>query len=82
MSFRTILRYLIDPHFEAAARMEELAVFCRESRVDEVMLFVAAEELSVGQASASFFRHPGEGRDLTVSTGRTGKIPAFAGMTI
>jgi hypothetical protein len=27
-------------------------------------------------------RHPGEGRDLTVSAGRTGEIPAFAGMTI
>ena len=26
-------------------------------------------------------RHPGEGRDLTLPEKRTGKIPAFAGMT-
>jgi len=26
-------------------------------------------------------RHPGEGRDLTLSSNRTGEIPAFAGMT-
>ena len=26
-------------------------------------------------------RHPGEGRDLTVSSQCTGEIPAFAGMT-
>jgi hypothetical protein len=28
------------------------------------------------------FRHPGEGRDLTLSVFRTGEIPAFAGMTM
>ena len=28
-----------------------------------------------------FHRHPGEGRDLTLSVCRTGEIPAFAGMT-
>ncbi|MFZ5725931.1 MAG: hypothetical protein ACOY4C_05920 [Pseudomonadota bacterium] len=27
------------------------------------------------------YRHPGEGRDLTLSGYRTGEIPAFAGMT-
>jgi hypothetical protein len=27
------------------------------------------------------YRHPGEGRDLTLSVFRTGEIPAFAGMT-
>ncbi|MEQ8309543.1 MAG: hypothetical protein RIA72_02465 [Sphingopyxis sp.] len=30
----------------------------------------------------SFIRHPGEGRDLTLTVDRTGEIPAFAGMTI
>jgi len=30
----------------------------------------------------SLIRHPGEGRDLTLSVCRTGEIPAFAGMTI
>jgi hypothetical protein len=29
-----------------------------------------------------FNRHPGEGRDLTLSVYRTGEIPAFAGMTM
>jgi hypothetical protein len=28
-----------------------------------------------------FKRHPGEGRDLTLSVCRTGETPAFAGMT-
>ncbi len=28
------------------------------------------------------FRHPGEGRDLTLTIFRTGEIPAFAGMTM
>ncbi|HMP44696.1 MAG TPA: hypothetical protein PKD99_06285, partial [Sphingopyxis sp.] len=27
-------------------------------------------------------RHPGEGRDLDLSSCRTGEIPAFAGMTL
>jgi hypothetical protein len=26
-------------------------------------------------------RHPGESRDLSLMEGRTGEIPAFAGMT-
>jgi hypothetical protein len=30
----------------------------------------------------SLIRHPGEGRDLTLSVCRTGEIPAFAGMTM
>jgi hypothetical protein len=29
----------------------------------------------------SFLRHPGEGRDLTLSPRRADEIPAFAGMT-
>ncbi len=48
MAYRYILRYLIDPGFEETERVEELARFCRESRVEEVMLFFAAEELSPG----------------------------------
>ncbi len=48
MSFRYILRYLIDPRFEPEQRMNELVTFCRESRIEEVMLFIAAEELSAG----------------------------------
>jgi len=31
--------------------------------------------------SVFHLRHPGEGRDLTLSQRRTGEIPAFAGMT-
>jgi hypothetical protein len=30
----------------------------------------------------SLIRHPGEGRDLTLSVCRIGEIPAFAGMTM
>lgn len=48
MSFRYILRYLIDPHFDAAARIAELVDFCRQSSVEEVMMFITAEELSGG----------------------------------
>ncbi len=33
-------------------------------------------------APCSIIRHPGEGRDLTFSSCRTGEIPAFAGMTM
>ena len=47
-SFRYILRYLIDPHFHAPARMRELVAFCKASRIEEVMMFVTAEELSAG----------------------------------
>lgn len=48
MSFRYILRYLIDPQFEAAERVAELVSFCQDSRIEEVMLFITAEELSTG----------------------------------
>ncbi len=48
MSFRTILRYCIDPHFHPEARLDELVSFCREAKVEEVMLFIGAEELSTG----------------------------------
>lgn len=47
-TFRYILRYLIDPAFQARERIEELVCFCRQARIEEVMMFVAAEELSDG----------------------------------
>ena len=47
-SFRYILRYNIDPRFHADERIEELAALCRKGRIEEVMLFLAAEELSAG----------------------------------
>ncbi len=46
--FRYILRYLIDPAFHPETRIEELARFCKAARVEEVMLFLGAEELSAG----------------------------------
>ncbi len=46
--FRYILRYLIDPTFHPEARIEELARFCQSAKVEEVMLFLGAEELSAG----------------------------------
>ncbi|MBE2205135.1 MAG: hypothetical protein IAE94_12440 [Chthoniobacterales bacterium] len=47
-AFRYILRYSIDPGFEVEARMEELVTFCRDAKVEEVMLLICAEELSPG----------------------------------
>lgn len=47
-SFRYILRYKIDPDFHPAERLEELVALCREGGIQQVMLFITAEELSVG----------------------------------
>jgi hypothetical protein len=47
-NYRYILRYLIDPHRDAGERLEELVGFCREARIDEVMLLLQTEELSAG----------------------------------
>ena len=47
-TFRYILRYEIDPLFSADERIEELLRFCTETRIEEVMLFLLAEELSNG----------------------------------
>lgn len=47
-AFRYILRYEIDPLFAAEDRIRELVGFCRRSRIEEVMLFLFAEELSTG----------------------------------
>ena len=46
--YRYILRYQIDPVFHAEDRIEELALFCRASGIDEVLLFHHAEELTPG----------------------------------
>jgi hypothetical protein len=47
-SFRYILRYQIDPDREPEQRLEELLQLCRTGRIEEVMLFFTAEELSTG----------------------------------
>ncbi|MFW6413694.1 MAG: hypothetical protein ACOCZS_00200 [Verrucomicrobiota bacterium] len=51
MSYRYILRYTIDPEFNSEDRIEELAQFCLESRIEEVMFLFTAEELSLGHAT-------------------------------
>ena len=51
--FRYILRYLIDPTFHPDDRVEELVAFCRASRIEQVMLFIAPEELSAGHPTQS-----------------------------
>ncbi len=48
MSFRYILRYFIDPGFFPEDRIAEIVRFCVDSRTEEVMLFLTAEELSAG----------------------------------
>lgn len=48
MSFRYILRYFIDPGFFPEDRIAEIVRFCVDSRIEEIMLFLAAEELSAG----------------------------------
>lgn len=47
-AFRYILRYQVDPCFAAEDRIAELVDLCRRSRIEEVMLFLFAEELSTG----------------------------------
>ena len=47
-TFRNILRYKIDPFFNADDRIEEIVQFCQDSQIEEVMLFLLAEELSMG----------------------------------
>ncbi|MBN1342554.1 MAG: hypothetical protein JXQ73_07730 [Phycisphaerae bacterium] len=51
-SFRYVLRYKIDPAFHADERIDELVCYCRQSRTEEVMLFLTAEELSTGHPTA------------------------------
>lgn len=51
-SFRYILRYLIDPDFRSDERIDELIEFCRSAKVEEVMMFLTAEELSAGHPTS------------------------------
>ncbi|MDQ8192821.1 hypothetical protein QEH59_00190 [Coraliomargarita sp. SDUM461004] len=46
--FRTILRYSIDPQSDVDFYIDELLTFCQSSQIEEVMLLLCAEELSVG----------------------------------
>jgi len=55
-TFRYILRYEIDPLFNANERIEELLRFCIEARIGEVMLFLLAEELSNGHPTLEELR--------------------------
>lgn len=57
MSYRYILRYLIDPFFDPEARLKELVAFCQSARIEEVMLFVTAEELSAGHPTSEELDH-------------------------
>lgn len=50
--FRYILRYLIDPQFRAEERIVELVDYCLRSEIEEVMMFVTAEELSCGHPTS------------------------------
>ncbi len=59
-SFRYILRYKIDPEFHPRERLEELVDLCRTGHIEEVMLFLAAEELSAGHLTAVEFEKYGE----------------------
>ncbi|MHB9071442.1 MAG: hypothetical protein ACYC54_13880 [Sedimentisphaerales bacterium] len=47
-TYRYILRYQIDPQFDADNRIDELLAFCKTSKTKEVMLIITAEELATG----------------------------------
>ena len=55
--FRYILRFSLDPGYEAESRVAELLNFCRSARVSEVMLFTPAEELSPGHLTDDELEH-------------------------
>ena len=55
-TFRYVLRYKIDPLFNPDERVEELLRFCDEGNVEEVMLFMLAEELTTGHATLEELR--------------------------
>ena len=72
-SHRLILRYQIDPEWEVEARLDDLIRFCDEARVAEVMLLVAAEELSTGHLTeAELERFIGLGRRMRERLGESG----------
>lgn len=47
-TFRYILRFSLDPEYEVKVRTHDLLEFCKSARVNQVMLFTPAEELSPG----------------------------------
>ncbi|MEN8254474.1 MAG: hypothetical protein ABFR33_03285, partial [Verrucomicrobiota bacterium] len=47
-TFRYILRYSIDPAFNANERIDELVRFCQDAKIEEVMFQIMPEELSTG----------------------------------
>ena len=51
-AYRYMLRFVVDPRHEAQANLTRLYEFCRRARVDDVMFFIAPEELSIGQVYA------------------------------
>ena len=51
--YRYILRYCITPDFHEDDRIVELVEFCRQSRIEEVMLFYNAEESFQGYPDES-----------------------------
>ena len=55
-TYRYILRYTIDPSFQPRQRIEELATFCTESGIEEVMLFFTGEELNLGHPTQEQYR--------------------------
>lgn len=55
-SYKYILRYLICPTHHPEDRIEELARFCREAKVAEVMLLFTAEELTDGHPTIGELR--------------------------
>ncbi len=48
MKYQYILRYLICPDFYSEQKVDELVNFCLKGKIEEVMLFLNAEELTVG----------------------------------
>lgn len=71
--FRYVLRYKIDPQWQAEDRIEELVRFCRASRIREVMLLSCAEELFPGHPTAEELdRYVDLGRRLKARLGEIG----------
>jgi hypothetical protein len=50
--YRYILRYMIDHEYLPEERIEEIAVYCKENGIQEVMLFINAEELFEGHVTS------------------------------
>lgn len=52
MSYKYILRFGLEPGFHVEERLETLASFCKDAKIDDVMFFINMEELN--QAHISF----------------------------